>query len=311
MTAQHAVSGDDSAATGAQYRLRSGTAEATVVGLAGALREYRVDGIDYVEPYPAQSIPPAGNGIQMSPWPNRVAGARWSLHEAQQQLDVTEPTRGHASHGLLRNTQFIPEAVTADRVVLRGEIHPQHGWPFRMTHRVEYALAENGDLTVCQRLLNRTDVAAPAGFGAHPFLRIGEVPSRLLRLTVEADTWIDTDESLIPIADHPVQGSRHDYRDGQSVGAEPVDVCLTDLAAHDGRHEASLEAPDGSELTLWSDEVFAYTHVFVTDRLPGREHAVAVEPLTMPANALNTGRSLRWLEAGESLLGRWGLRPRG
>lgn len=301
---------EDTAATGMQYRLERAGAEAIVVGLAGALRTYRVGGQDFTEPYGEDEIPPAGNGIQMSPWPNRVADARWELDGQVQQLDVTEPSRGHASHGLLRNTQLMLESKTPHRVSLRGEIHPQHGWPFRLTHRVSYALAEDGSLTVTQSLTNHSVQAAPVAFGSHPFLRIGDVPSDELTLTVDAAQWIEADERLIPVGVRDVAGTQADFRDGRRVGADPVDVCLTGLApATSGRHEAHLRAPDGRTLTLWSDPVFAYTHVFVTDRLPGRDAAVAVEPMTAPADALNSGQGLHRLEPGQSLTGSWGLNP--
>lgn len=301
---------EDTAATGMQYRLERAGAEAIVVGLAGALRTYRVGGEDLTEPYGEDTIPPAGNGIQMTPWPNRVAGARWELDGRTQQLDVTEPGRGHASHGLLRNTQLMLESKTPHRVSLRGEIHPQHGWPFRLTHRVSYALEADGALTVTQTLTNHSAQAAPAAFGSHPFLRIGDVPSEKLTLTVDAAQWIEADpETLIPVGTREAAGTAVDFRTGRPVGSGPLDVCLTGLAAEGGRHEARLTTPDGRTLTLWSDPVFAYTHVFVTDRLPGRDAAVAVEPMTAPADALNSGQGLHWLEPGQSLEGRWGLTP--
>jgi aldose 1-epimerase len=302
---------EDTAATGMQYALRRGEAEAVVVGLAGALRTYRVGGEDFTEPYGADEIPPAGNGIQMTPWPNRVADARWEHAGTVQQLDITEPGRGHASHGLLRNTQLMLESKTPERVVLRGEIHPQHGWPFRMTHRVEYRLEADGALTVTQTLANHSSQTAPAAFGSHPFLRIGDIPSEALSLTVDASRWIEADpETLIPRGIRGAAGTAHDFRSGRTVGVEALDVCLTGLGVVEGgRHEARLTAPDGRTLTLWSDPVFAYTHVFVTDRLPGRDVAVAVEPMTAPANALNSGEGLHRLEPGQSLTGSWGLIP--
>ncbi|TFI23579.1 aldose epimerase, partial [Micrococcus endophyticus] len=101
---------------------------------------------------------------------------RVELGGAEQGLDVTEPARGHAIHGLLRNTHFVAEASSEHAVTLRGEIHPQHGWPFRLTHRVTYELDADGGLTVTQELENHADAPAPVAFGAHPFLRIGDVP---------------------------------------------------------------------------------------------------------------------------------------
>lgn len=296
------------AASGAQHRIARGPGEAVVVGLAGALRTYRVDGVDLTEPYGPDAIPPAGNGIQMSPWPNRVAEARWELDGRAQQLDVTEPARGHAIHGLLRNTHFVAEEVAEDAVTLRGEIHPQHGWPFRLTHRVTYSLDAAGALTVEMSLESHADAVAPVAFGAHPFLRIGDVPSEELVLHVDAARWLRAGEDLIPVETLPVEGTAVDFRAGRRVGSGALDVGLTGLGADaDGLHRARLVAPDGRSVTLWSDPAFQWTHVFVTDRLPGRPVAVAVEPLTAPADALNSGAGLHRLGPGERFTARWGL----
>jgi aldose 1-epimerase len=39
--------------------------------------------------------------------------------------------------------------------------------------------------------------------------------------------------------------------------------------------------------------------------------ALAVEPMTAPANALNTGEGVRWLEPEETWTVQWGIRPKG
>ena len=44
---------------------------------------------------------------------------------------------------------------------------------------------------------------------------------------------------------------------------------------------------------------------------PTLGRAVAVEPMTAPANAFNTGAGLRWLEPGETWTVRWGIRHTG
>lgn len=296
------------AATGTQYDLRHGGAEATVTSLAGALRHYELAGTALVESFGPDELPPAACGIQLSPWPNRVRDGRWALDGAVQQLDITEPSRGHASHGLLRNTAFVATAHSAREVVLRGEIHPQHGYPFRLTHEVAYTLDDAGSLTVRQRLTNRGTRPAPAAFGAHPFLRLGEVPSEELTLTLSAATRIVTDELLIPTGSRPVHGTDGDFRAGRRVGTELLDAAFTDLAPEaDGRNHHRLAAPDGRTVELWAEPAFGYVHVFVTDRFPGRHRALAVEPMTAPADALNSGSGLEWIGPGESLSASWGI----
>jgi aldose 1-epimerase len=299
------------AATGTQYALRHGGAEATVTSLAGALRRYEVQGTALVETYGEDEIPPSACGIQLSPWPNRVRDGRWELHGTIQQLDLTEPSRSNASHGLLRNTAFVAVEHSDHRVVLRGEIHPQHGYPFRLTHQVSYSLDDVGSLTVHQQLTNHSRDRAPVAFGAHPFLRLGDVPSEDLALKLTAATRLVADDRLIPIGSVPVDGTPEDFRSGRRVGTDLLDAALTDLVpAEDGRHHHTLTAPDGRSVELWTDPEYGYVHVFFTDRFPGRQRAVAVEPMTAPANALNSGDGLVWLGPGEQLSAAWGITGR-
>ena len=294
-------------ATGEQFTLSRGDSHAVVAALAGGLRSFTVEGVQLVETYPDDSIAPSAAGILLAPWPNRVADARWTLGGEVQQLDITEPSRGHASHGLLRNTAYGLVRQTPECVILQAAIHPQHGWPFHLLHRVSYCL-DGAGLRVRQELVNLSGRSAPAAFGAHPFLRLGDTPTEDLELTVQASARLETDDRLIPTGEVPVDGG-HDLRRGRRVGEMLTDTAYTRLTAEQGEYRHVLRAPDGRSLTLWTDQAFPYVHVFVTDRFPGRARAVAIEPMTAPANALNSGEGLLWLDPGASVGGEWGIRP--
>lgn len=315
-------SGPDSTAvpaTGAQFRISratpGGTAEAQIAALAGALRSYSLDGTAFVETYPDTELPPSACGILLAPWPNRVAGGKWTLDGRTQQLDITEPSRGNASHGLLRNTGYRQtEAADTGRtppgssVTLAAEIFPQHGYPFHLAHEARYSLDEDGALRVRQALTNLGGTRAPFALGAHPFLRIGSVPAEELTLTVSGSTRLTVDDGLIPVGREPA-GGPGDLRPGRRIGDLSLDAAYTDLELEDGEFRHRLRAPDGTGLVLWSGPEFGYVQVFVTDKFPGRTRAVAVEPMTAPANALNSGDGLRWLEPGAVFAAEWGIRP--
>ena len=301
-------------ATGTQYVITrdtpGGRAEARIAALAGALRGYSVDGTEYAETYPDSSLPPSACGILLAPWPNRVAGGKWTLDGKTQQLDITEPSRGNASHGLLRNTGYQPAGDSAgqESLTLQAEIFPQHGYPFHLIHQVTYSLDDDAGLCVRQSLTNVGEGRAPFALGAHPFLRIGSVPVEELTLTVAAETRLTADERLIPVGREPVAGDS-DFRTGRRIGNQDLDSAYTGLDVVAGEHRHRLEAADGRSVTLWSAPEFAYVHVFLTDQLPGRSRAVALEPMTAPANALNSGEGLRWLDSGDSFAAEWGIRP--
>lgn len=293
-------------ATGRQYELRRGDALAVVTELAAGLRSFSRGGTLLTETYGDDQIAPGAAGITLAPWANRVEDGKWFLHGKKQQLDITEVARNNASHGLLRNSAYALIDESEYSVTLEATIFPQHGYPFLARHRVQYQLRDDLGLAVRQTLVNNAREPAPFVLGAHPYLRLGDAPLEELVLTVAADTRLVADDRLIPRSTAPVEGET-DFRGGQNIADLAVDVALTGLHFEAGKARHALSAGDGRQVSLWQDEACQYVHVFVSTEYPGRSRAVAVEPMTGPANAFNSGDGLRWLDAGESFSIEWGI----
>jgi aldose 1-epimerase len=243
------------------------------------------------------------------PWPNRVAGGRWMLDGEPQQLDITEPKAGNAIHGLLRNTAYRVVEREPHRVLQAVTVHPQHGWPFLLDTTVEHRLTADG-MTVTHTIENASTAPAPVAVGAHPYLRVGDVPVDDLVLTVRAETRFVA-EASIPVGEVPVAGTDDDLGAGRRVGDLTLDQAYGGLAVTGGQSTQRLEAPDGRAVELWADESFGFVHVFTPPAfasIDGPRKAVALEPMTAPADALNSGRGLRWLEPGERWTLQWGIR---
>ena len=293
-------------ATGRQYEIRRGDALAVVTELAAGLRSFSRGGTLLTETYGDDQIAPGAAGITLAPWANRVEDGKWFLNGKKQQLDITEVARNNASHGLLRNSAYALVDESEHSVTLEATIFPQHGYPFLARHRVQYQLGDELGLVVRQTLLNDAKEQAPFVLGAHPYLRLGDTPVEDLVLTVAADTRLVADERLIPRSTAAVQGET-DFRAGQNIAALAVDVALTGLHFEAGKARHTLAGKDGRNVSLWQDEACQYVHVFVSTEYPGRSRAVAVEPMTGPANAFNSGDGLRWLNPGESFTIEWGI----
>ncbi|QDW31340.1 aldose 1-epimerase family protein [Arthrobacter sp. KBS0702] len=293
-------------ASGRQYELRRGDALAIVTELAAGLRLYSRAGVQLTESYGDDQISPGAAGITLAPWANRVEDGLWYLDGKKQQLDITEVSRNNASHGLLRNASYELVDETEFSVTLEAAVFPQHGYPFLLRHRVRYELEGDLGLTVRQTLVNDSQSPAPFVLGAHPYLRLGEVPSEDLTVTVSGRTRLVTDDRLIPRGTEPVGGD-FDLRSGREIDGLVLDCAYTDLDFDGGVARSTLRAPDGRSVSLWQDEHCRYVHVFVTDTFPGRTRAVALEPMTGPANAFNSGDGLAWLPAGESFTMSWGI----
>lgn len=295
------------APTGQQFTISRGSATATITELAAGIRRFTIDGVDLTEPFDESASPPMGCGIVLVPWPNRIREGRWMLDGTPQQLDLTDPGYKQATHGLLRNTAYRVAAQSDTAITLAASVYPQHGYPFVLDTSVTYELVDGG-LEVTHVVANESDAAAPVAIGAHPYFRIGEVPTADLTLTIPASTRFELDESLLPIAEHPVDGE-FDLREGRLLGEIDLNVTLGSLPA--GENSSVLTAPDGRTLEVWQDESFGFVQVYTPRNFPGLagvRHAVAIEPMTAAPDAFNSGLGLQWVQPGESLTARWGIR---
>ena len=304
-------------ATGEQHVLRLGDVTATVAELAASLRRVRVGGTEIVQDYGVDALPSGASGIVLVPWPNRVRDGRWTLREPQdgalegaaQQLDITEPAKGNASHGLLRNTGYRVTDRSDSAVTLSATVFPQHGYPFHLDTSVRYALTPTG-VDIVHGVHNVGDRRAPFGVGCHPYLRVGDTAMRDLVVTVSGSRMLETDERSLPLREVPVDGTPQDLREGAPLRGLDLDTAYTGLETVDGRVRHRLTAPDGRTVELAADPEFAWTQVFtseVYDTDDGRIDAVAIEPMTCPADAFNSGTGLTWLEPDEQWVAGWSL----
>jgi aldose 1-epimerase len=306
--------------TGQQFELSLGTARAVITQVAASIREFSIDGQQLTEPYGADVRPPFGTGIVLVPWPNRIEDGIW-IHDGEEQLlDLTEPELHNALHGLLRDRPYDLVSQTAGSVTLAATVFPTRGYLFELDTTVRYELLPN-ELRVTHVIRNAGLEAAPVAVGTHPFFRIGDIPTEELTLTVPAGTRFETDARLNPVSGGPVDGSpvagtRFDLRAGRRIADLDLDDAFGDVQVEGGEIRSRLTAPDGRWVELWQQPQFPYIQVFTTRIYPRdggapTSTAVAVEPMTAPPNAFNSGTGLRWLQPGETWSLSWGIRYSG
>ena len=294
--------------TGAQFALSSpdGRVTAEIAQVGASLRALAVDGVDLVPRFALESPTPAASGAVLVPWPGRVRDGRWTQRGQTRELAITDRPTGSASHGLLRFASYTATAQDAASVTLSAPVVPQTGYPFHLATSVTYALTGMG-LEVTHTLTNVGVDDAPVALGTHPYFCIGDVDTADLVLTSPGTTRFILDDRKVPITEEPVDAAT-DLRGGRVLGELDLDAGYSNVARDaDGRIRSTLTAPDGRTLTIWQGEGFDYVQVFTTDRYPGQPLAVAIEPMTAPPNALNSGRSLRWLAPGETWELHWGV----
>jgi aldose 1-epimerase len=295
-------------ATGEQFEIDSGDVHAVVTEVGAGLRAFTSAGLPYVETFPADRRPPRGAGTVLVPWPNRTAGGRWTWNGTTQQLALSEPSAGNAIHVLLRHTFYDVVERSADAITLGARIAPQSGWPVALATQVRWSVAADG-LTATHTIRNIGAEAVPFGVGAHPYIRGGDSATDDCTLQLAATTALPLDGGLPTGPARPAAGD-DDFRDGRPLKGLEMDHAFGGCTPADGdslvRHR--LVGPAGG-VELWAEPAFGWVQVFTPDDHPGRGRAVAVEPMTCPPDALNSGTDLITVAPGETWQGSWGLRP--
>ncbi|CAH0239926.1 Aldose 1-epimerase [Microbacterium oxydans] len=296
--------------SGRQLRLAAHGYEANIASIGATLRTLTIDGRDLVVPFGADEVRPGYRGATLAPWPNRIVDGRYRFEGEELQLPLTEPERSHALHGLLAWAEFEDRLVLDDRVVLAAVILPQTGYPFRVEVEVEYRLDTDG-LHQTVTAHNVGADAAPWGTGPHPYLVAG--PSGRVddwTLTLPASEVLTvTPDRLSPVAVEPVtEHPEWDFRTPRPIADVFIDHAFTELSRADGVAEVRLTAADGQGVGMAWDERCPWVQVHTADT-PARQEThrigLAVEPMTCPPDAFNSGVDLVTLAPGATHAASW------
>lgn len=290
--------------TGEQYAIESHGYRA-VVTQSGVLRQLRHQGRDLVDGFAADAMPSGGRGQLLVPWPNRIRDGRYDFGGATHQLALTEPKRGNASHGLVRWVSWSLARHDPAVVELRYRLPAQTGYPWSLDLSTTWEVDDEG-LTVTQSATNRADSPAPYASGAHPYLLAGPGPCDRWELGLPAATYLTVDdERLLPTGRSSFAGVV-----GDPLGDTVLNHAVTDLD-RDADRVAVVELHDPESDTgvaLWVDEHHRWLQVYTGDDTPTPRVSVAVEPMTAPPDAFNSGEDLVVLEPGASFSASWGIR---
>lgn len=291
--------------TGRQFEISAGEYRATVVEVGAGLREMWHGARAVVPSYPADLLTPRCAGAVLVPWPNRIRDGRYTFEGTDYQLPLTEPTLRNASHGLGRWARWSIGDHAADRVALELDVVAQTGYPFEVRCSIEYRLDAGSGLAVHATAVNHGDRTAPFGYGSHPYLALGATPLDEVELRIPARARLILDDRNLPVGQGIVESTGYDFRELTALGARRLDDCFVDLITSAGIGVAEVRA--GADITrLWWDDAITVLQVFTPDLLVDGP-AVAIEPMSCPAEAFNSGTGLVALAPGGRWDAQWGI----
>ncbi|WP_245953416.1 aldose 1-epimerase family protein [Arthrobacter silvisoli] len=291
-----------------EYRIRSGEYSAVITARAAALRELRHGERDIVVPFPAGGPIPDYRGIIAAPWPNRIADGQYTFDGVEYHVPINEPARSCALHGFLFELDWTLDSQEESAVTLSCSPAPTAGYPHALRLAVEYRLTDAG-LRIAVTAANLGRTAAPYGVCPHPYLVAGPSPLDQWILEIPAGACLEvTPDRLLPKETRSVEGHAFDFRSPRAIGATEIDHAFTDIAFDGGGQARVLvRDPGGTGVGMSWDSSCRWLQIHTADKeAPALNRlGLAVEPMSCPPDAFNSGTDLVRLEAGATHSTAW------
>lgn len=295
-----------------EFEIRAGHYCAVITARAGALRALTFKGRDLVVPFPKGSAIPDCSGIMAVPWPNRIASGRYEFDGVEYELPVNEPDRDCALHGLAFSQDWFPISISEASVTVGLELEPVSGYPFPLTLRATFTLESTGGnsgLTWEVEAVNKGKRPAPYGACPHPYLVAGSSPLDEWELELPAESVLEVSQyRLLPLRVDMLRGHALDFSLPRRIGSSKINHAFTNLQL-DQSGTARLLLRDLRHATgvgmTW-DRSCPWVQVYSADEMTGpTRRGLAVEPMTCPPDAFNSGIDIVRLLPDSKHVTRW------
>ena len=293
-----------------EHSIASGPYTAVVTTRGGALRELQHNGRDLVVGFGPDGRIPDYRGVICVPWPNRLADGRYTYAGTAYQAAINEPQRGAALHGLATERTWEVREAAEDRVVLACTISAGPDYPSDLEVSVSYSLDPDG-LHSTVRTVNTGSASAPYGACPHPYLVAGPNGLDEWTLEVPAREFLEvTPDRLLPVGMKGVEERGFDFRRPRRLGPVKIDHAFTGISRDaSGLARVRVQDPAGTGVELeWGTEL-PWVQIHTADKPVAPDRlGLAVEPMTCPPDAYNSGVDLLHLKPGESHSASWTIR---
>jgi len=280
-----------------KVHISSNEVSAVISTEGAALIGLSVSKLDLIEPNTRDGL---YAGKILAPWPNRIKDGKYSFNKKDYQLPVNEVSKNNSLHGLVANCHWEVILQDQSKVILQHLLNQPDIYPGKLQLQVSYEIIEQGvEISVLSE--NVGDISAPYGVSIHTYLVAGAlVKNNELLLQLPTDQFLEVDaERLLPIKLQPVTGTNFDF-----ISLKKISNLFIDHAfkySSDYPRSISLLNAEGQGAEVIFDEQSNWIQIHTADRdlQADSRMAVAIEPMTCPPDAFNSGIDLIVLEPGK------------
>ena len=280
-----------------KVHISSNEVSAVISTEGAALIGLSVSKLDLIEPNTRDGL---YAGKILAPWPNRIKDGKYSFNKKDYQLPVNEVSKNNSLHGLVANCHWEVILQDQSKVILQHLLNQPDIYPGKLQLQVTYEIIENGiEITVLSE--NVGELSAPYGVSIHTYLVAGEsVKNNELTLQIPADQFLEVDaERLLPIKLQPVTGSNFDFISLKKIS----DLFIDHAFKYSSDYPQSIlllnAEGQGAEVIFDDQSKWIQIHTADRDLQVDSRMAVAIEPMTCPPDAFNSGIDLIVLEPGK------------
>jgi aldose 1-epimerase len=280
-----------------KVHISSNEVSAVISTEGAALIGLSVDNFNLIEPNTRDGL---YAGKILAPWPNRIKDGKYTFNKKDYQLPINEVSKNNSLHGLVANCQWEVIFQDQSKVTLQYLLNQSDIYPGKLQLQVSYEIIEQGvEISVLSE--NIGDISAPYGVSIHTYLVAGAaVKNNELLLQLPSDQFLEVDaERLLPIKLQPVTGTNFDF-----ISLKKISDLFSDHAfkySSDYPRSISLLNAEGQGAEVIFDDQSKWIQIHTADRdlQADSRMAVAIEPMTCPPDAFNSGIDLIVLEPGK------------
>ena len=237
----------------------------------------------------------------LAPWPNRIKDGRYSFNDEMFELPINEKSKNNALHGLVAHSDWQPVSSSGSSITLEHILDMPKIYPGKLKLQIKYEFIDNY-LEIKIDALNIGNKKAPYGVSIHTYFVAGQnLKNNQLFLQLPSSEFMQVDlERLLPLGIEKVDSTEFDFRKLKQISNLFIDHAFkadTDLPP---RVRLINESKLGVELEF--DESTKWIQVHTADREAKEDArmAVAIEPMSCPPDAFNSGLDLITLTPNES-----------
>lgn len=232
-------------------------------------------------------------GINLFPFPNRLAKGQYRLEDRQYQLPLNMPHEQNSIHGLVYDKPF-------DIIHTRGGDHSCSmeigfeangsipGYPFHYSLSHTFIFEAPCSFHCTTTVHNKSGVTIPVGHGWHPYFSMGDDTIDGLLLSFPANKILEVNTVNIPTGNSAPYNS---FTSSQVLGKTVLDNCFQ-LKTVEERAEIFLRnSQQDIGLKIWQ-ETGTGKYNFLQVYTPPHRNSIAIEPMTCAPDSFNNGIGL-------------------